>query len=323
MKLLSLLLFTYCCYVFANNELNYQYQHTPVGDVLAHCQHKVPSGSRLQKLADGSLLVQAPNQADYIIPKCDTKNGTYPVIKRNKYSSFSSSSSSLTTNQVKVGDDYDGWEGYTAFYYADGFDSFLGDFSVPDAPPESPDVLYLFTGLQNIDWIPKVDPDPAGPFDIIQPVLQYPGDEGLYWSVKSWYVTLDVGTVNSDEVQVNVGDYIFGNMTRTGPQTWYIGSVVGSSGANTYISVTHERLASQPWAYNTLECYGCESCQTYPQHAPCNFTKLELYSGSKLIQPTWKVNPKPSHDMKCHEKPVVLSPDAVSIYFNKPTSDDE
>jgi hypothetical protein len=33
----------------------------------------------------------------------------------------------------------DGWEGYTAFYYAQGFDSFLGDFSVPDQPQTDPD----------------------------------------------------------------------------------------------------------------------------------------------------------------------------------------
>jgi len=31
------------------------------------------------------------------------------------------------------------------------------------------------TGLQNINWIPKVTPLPSVDFDIIQPVLQYPG----------------------------------------------------------------------------------------------------------------------------------------------------
>lgn len=54
------------------------------------------------------------------------------------------------------------------------------------SPASTPDILYIFTGLQNIDWIPKVDPEPSAAFDIIQPVLQYPGDGGDYWSVKSW-----------------------------------------------------------------------------------------------------------------------------------------
>lgn len=47
----------------------------------------------------------------------------------------------------------------------------VGNFSVPDNPKNDPDVLYIFTGLQNVDWIPKVDPIP-NVFDIIQPVLQ-------------------------------------------------------------------------------------------------------------------------------------------------------
>jgi hypothetical protein len=42
--------------------------------------------------------------------------------------------------------DYDGWLEYAAYNDAAGFDSFLGKFSVPDAPVETPDVLYLFTG---------------------------------------------------------------------------------------------------------------------------------------------------------------------------------
>lgn len=47
-----------------------------------------------------------------------------------------------------------------------------------------------------------MDPEPSGAFDIIQPVLQYPGDEGNYWSVKSWYVTLKSGALASDEIKV-------------------------------------------------------------------------------------------------------------------------
>ena len=47
-------------------------------------------------------------------------------------------------------------------------------------------------GVQNIDWIPKTDPEPTGPFDIVQPVLQSPADSGDDWSIKSWLVTLDV-----------------------------------------------------------------------------------------------------------------------------------
>jgi len=68
--------------------------------------------------------------------------------------------------------DYDGWLAYTAWNYPDGIGKFYGNFSVPTkAPKNYPQVLYLFTGLQNIDWVPKVDPLPSGPFDIIQVLL--------------------------------------------------------------------------------------------------------------------------------------------------------
>ena len=74
--------------------------------------------------------------------------------------------------------DYDGWLQYTVSNTTDmakGYDGFYGEMSVPDLPKSRPQILYLFPGLQNIDWIPKVDPEPTAknPFDIIQPVLQY------------------------------------------------------------------------------------------------------------------------------------------------------
>lgn len=144
-----------------------------------------------------------------------------------------------------------GWLEYTAFEDPKGLDTFLGTFSVPDVPKDVPQVLYLFTGLQNIkcdhcsraphhtrclivccgacasvSWIPKVDPEPSTDFDIIQPVLQFPGDAGNYWSVKSWYVTLKGGAYYSTEVPVKPGDEIFGNMTRTGPTSYVVGAWV-------------------------------------------------------------------------------------------------
>lgn len=274
----------------------------------------------------------------------------------------------------------DGWLEYNMFYDADGFDAFLGDFSVPDVPSAQPQVLYLFTGaprgracsvallagcvagrvcvcvssssapghhtcgdanvffhcervsadyavmlcsvlllllagLQNIDWIPKVDPFPTTPFDIIQPVLQFPADDGDGWSVKSWYVTLNSGAVYSNEMNVSPGDAIFGNMTRTGAEKWFIGSTSVKHGTSTTISADHPRLKTQPWAYNTLECYGCQGCSTYPQQ-PCKFTKLQLFkTGMKPVTPTWKNNPKPAQDRKCHESIAVEGPATVTIGF--------
>ena len=119
-----------------------------------------------------------------------------------------------------------------------------------------------------------------------------------------------------------VGDNIFGNMSRVGPDSWYIGCYgVSPSGQKSQETVTtiksRTRLTSQPWAYNTLECYGCRNCATYPT-IPSVFTKLQLTQGSTAVAPAWLVNPKPSSDMKCKEGVAVASPSTQTIYFNGP-----
>ena len=43
-------------------------------------------------------------------------------------------------------------------------------------------------------------------------------------------------------------------MTRTGPESYYIGSTVVRTGETTVTNAHNKRLTEQPWAYNTLEC---------------------------------------------------------------------
>jgi len=171
---------------------------TPVGIVHHSCIHRVPSGSHIQDDKNGFFVTDGLTGEVRPITPCGK-----PITRNVKRQ-------------------YDGWLAYVTTQAPNDFDTFLGFFSVPNEPQDTPEVLYLFTGLQNVDWIPIVDPTP-GPFDIIQPVLQYPGDNGDYWSVKSWYVTLTNDIVVSDEIQVNAGDEIFGNMTKVAPNTFYIG----------------------------------------------------------------------------------------------------
>lgn len=120
-----------------------------------------------------------------------------------------------------------------------------GNFSVPNIPANVPEELFIFTGLQNVDWIPKVDPAPKV-FDIIQPVLQYPADSGQGYSLKSWYVTLDSGVIETPEVLCNPGDVIYGNMTYVKKSflggKWYVGGTVVSSGATAAFTTEKLRL---------------------------------------------------------------------------------
>jgi len=258
----------------------------------------------------GSTTVLTETGTTFDLPACDTQNGTLPTRMRG------------------LPPDYDGWLQYTAVNVSKlgltgGFDAFTNLMSVPDKPERAADQLFLFPGLQNIDWIPKVDPEPtaANPFDIIQPVLQYPSSSLFSrnsWELKSWYVTVNSGAMYSSGVKVDEGDSILCNMTRTGPDTWVVlGTLNGGKGKVQRQSATNARLKLQPWAYNTLECYGCTGCETYPQK-PITFTQNKLYQAGKLLEvpgSSWELNPKPAKDLKCKEKTTVAENGDTTISF--------
>lgn len=194
--------------------------------------------------------------------------------------------------------------------------------SVPDKPKRAAHILYLFPGLQDIDWIPKVDPEPTQPvFDIIQPVLQYTG--GFFsagsWALKSWYVTVNSGALYSEPISVEAGDAILCNMTRTGPTSWVIkGSLKSDPTKTTTQTANNRRLKLQPWAYNTLECYGCNGCDTYPQK-PVTFTENKLYQAGKLLDipsGSWALNPKPAKKLECSETTHVEENGDTTIAFH-------
>jgi hypothetical protein len=265
-----------------------------MGVTRKECIHKVPSGAHITEEKDGTTHVRLPDGSTSTITPCGHK---------------------LVTQRHGFGQ-YDGWLAYVTYESPSDFDSFFGYFSVPYQPEQTPEVLYLFTGLQNVDWIPIIDPEPDQ-FDIIQPVLQYPGDNGNYWSVKSWYVTLTNDVVVSDEIQVNVGDSIYGNMTRLGEgsSTWYIGGTDVQSSQTTEITVTRDLLATQPWAYCTAECYGCDGGCSYEPTNTIQFTKLQLFYKGQQITPTW--TPSVSPNPMCHEHAVVQDPATVTISFQQ------
>lgn len=284
-----------------------KYTLTPYGPMLSHCVREVPSGAHLTELEDGSTLVVQDGLEAFVLPRCNTRNGSWPLLRQSY-----PSSSSLPPN-------YDGWLEYTALNVSalglsGGFDAFTSTMSVPDTPKEMPQQLFLFPGLQNYDWIPKVDPLPTSstPFDIIQPVLQYPGPLSSWnkWALKSWYVTINAGALYSEAISgIEPGDTVLCNMTRTGDQTWRIsGALASNPGKATVQEANNARLKLQPWAYSAVaECYGCKGCSTYPT-IPVKFGNNRLFqSGKELHVPAhlWQSNPKPALRRMCNESVLV------------------
>ena len=132
------------------------YSQTPAGEVLSHCMHEVPSGSTVTELSDGTTLVESPDGSSFLVPVCDTRNGTLQVLRhRGDGTANPQNVASVSSQPNPLPPGYDGWLQYTAYKDEGGFDSFVGEMSVPDIPKAEPQLLYLFPGLQNIDWIPK------------------------------------------------------------------------------------------------------------------------------------------------------------------------
>lgn len=132
-------------------------------------------------------------------------------------------------------------------------------------------------------------------------------------------MTVNSGAYFSTEIKVQPGDNIFGNMTRLGPEQWLVNSVSSKTGQQTLIKPSHPRLAKQPWAYNTLECYGCQDCSTYPSN-PTYFTHLALTCGGKPCPPSWRANPDMDPVKKCHEGLSIQDPATVTITFGAGSS---
>ena len=150
-------------------------------------------------------------------------------------------------------------------------------------------------------------------------MLQYPADTGSGWSGKSWYVTLSTGTVASSEIMFATNNSIvFGNMTRVGTQSYFIDTVNPATRQSTHVTVKHARLATQAWAFTTIECYGCtdsfggSGCSYLPTQ-PIHFTKMSLVAHGRAVTPKWQalVSPNPI----CNTAATILAPNTVDYTF--------
>jgi hypothetical protein len=105
-------------------------------------------------------------------------------------------------------------------------------------------------------------------------------------------------------------------MTRTGASAWYIDSRA-PSGKHTSLTAKGlgSRLDTQPWAYVTMECYGCTGCNTLPPgNSSSDFQGMALSAGGKPLAPVWLANPKPARDRTCPSSIDILSATSVNIY---------
>jgi len=280
---------------------------TPLGLAHESCIHRVPSGTEAKKI-NGEMHIVTPGGDVQKLPRCQ-----YSI--QNTYKKGH--------NSTKVSGFEDGWQVWTTFQSpsSSGFSGFLGLFTIPDAPQigDNGQVLFMFTGLQNENWIPGPNAPPAPQdFEIIQPVLQWgesAGGGGNYWTLASWYVTVYNGFLISDLIPVNSGDTIFGNMTLISDSKWYISGRAMGAQKDTTLIAQKSNLKINPWAYCTLEVYDSSgSCGEYPDN-PQVYSNLQLYQGKwQRILPKWTANATPAPI--CGQAVTIEDPTHVTIHFS-------
>eukprot|EP01083_Nonionella_stella_P314080 1130112_1 len=283
------------------------YQLTPFGYWLSDCVHSVPSSSIITNFKHHFTV------NDKHTSRCKVPHNSTYIAER--ISTFAQQHTSIRQ------DNGNGWQAYVKQDCGSGVTGFNGNWVVPSVPVESSirEVLYAFTALQNIDWVPP-QTDPSEPFDIIQPVLQYGYESGKgggpFWGISSWYVTLSNDVIQSPLLPVSPGDLIYGVMQRVGNDSWYINTLDTTIGRNTSFTVSRSLLYSQPWAYVTLEVYDISSCDEFPPLGS-NIPFSNLVLSNNFINTTieWTPGRKGQNPSVCNAKIATYSSESVTISF--------
>lgn len=274
---------------------------TPFGRHHSDCVHHVPDGATVDN-EDDHIVVSHPSfRRPKRIPRCGLA-WPKPGVEAGGFDDDDA--------------DGDGWQAYVEQKVHGEISGMYGKWTVPPEPQQEAQTLFTFTGLQNINWVPP-NPQPSAPFDIIQPVLQYGSSSaGAFdaWSIASWYVTLGSDVVYSTLKKIKAGGQIYGNMTRLGPDSWYIDTVDLKSGTHSNMTITRSILKSQPWAYVTLEVYDVSDCEQFPPAGTkMPYTELELVVGDKLQPFKWQVGTAGQKPPTCGASIDILSPSEVTI----------
>lgn len=152
--------------------------------------------------------------------------------------------------------------------------SYYGYWTVPAAPTNNEgQVMFYFTALEDSESYPY----------ILQPVLQWNNAGSNRWQIASWYGSDSAGYYESNPVNVNVGDSIYGNIYQNGGiGDWGIYIADTTQSTSTSAMTTNAHTFSN--SYVTLEKAGpFNTCNDLPGTG--YFTNLAM-NGATL--PQWQ-----------------------------------
>jgi hypothetical protein len=269
---------------------------TPYGYIPKGCVHHA-NEDEIVYFHDGILkIVTAEGQTRLERPaKCEFGN---PIKSRD-------------IHRGSRAEEPDGWAAYAKWLTQSDFNFFGGYWTVPANPTQDGlQTLFLFTGFQNAYFKRGVEAEVTS---IIQPVLQWgnseAGDE-KYWAIASWFVAGENAVYSDLKGPLNNGDTIVGNMTLVGGSgtKWTIETNDLTMGLDTTLTV--DTSVEEVDAFVTLEVYGINSCEDYPNGSD-DFTNLYLEIGGKEVTPTWT----PDTELGCEESVDIVDSTEVIINF--------
>jgi hypothetical protein len=172
------------------------------------------------------------------------------------------------------------YDGYIVYYTYEGSlpagTSLSTQWTVPLAPIDTAD--------QDIAFFNDIVTS-AGGGNILQPVLDYNGEDANHWAIESENCCISGNDVQSTIVPVNAGDVILGTVTGTGCdstgvcQAWTITTTDMTTGKSTTNNTTAPMGVPNGVSPGSLETYGVTACDMFPASGQVTFVDNAVTSG--------------------------------------------
>lgn len=248
--------------------LTADYVRTPNGYFHASCVQHIQPGEQL--LRDGNI--ERPDGTVRQVAGC-----AYPHFLRSGLRVEASDGA------IHLPTIYNGYLQLVSTTLATGSNRLRANMTVPANPKVQLDqTLYLFPGLE----------DGSNVVTILQPVLGWNGYGANNWTIASWNCCKDGTIYVGNNVVVQPGDLIVGNMVHNAGQNWTITAI---DRTRPTLPAATLRTSSYGQVFNwvfaaALETYGVRVCGQFPGNSPTRFTSIQAYvGGAPVNNPVWGI----------------------------------
>lgn len=269
------------------------YVRTPHGYFHASCVQHIDQSEELQvdgniKRADGKTRQVAACAYPHFL-----KNGTR--VEAN-------------ATMGRLPQTYNGYLQLVSATLSSGTNELTAYMTVPAAPTSQVgQTLYFFPGLE----------DANNTVSILQPVLGWNGYSDNGWTIASWNCCKSGTTYVGNNVTVQTGDVIYGEMINKGGQKWTILAIDETNTSLPSATLnTNGYNQTFDWVFaGALETYGVSACDQFPATGPILFAAVEPYVGGKVVSnPNWTIQPG-SDSMTACTSATINNSNHVSISY--------